>query len=137
MTKTKTTTKKSPKTKRLAPGCSTQALRKSLDAVFRPRGIAVVGVGRQPTQIGHLILNNLIQAQYTGPVYPINPRAEVVRSMHCYPSVKDVPGVVDLAIIVVPAKYVIDAVKDCAAKGVKGLVVITAGFAEIGGEGTA
>jgi len=57
--------------------------------------------------------------------------------MHCYPSVKDVPGVVDLAIIVVPAKYVIDAVKDCAAKGVKGLVVITAGFAEIGGEGTA
>ncbi|MBT7012333.1 MAG: hypothetical protein HN961_05400, partial [Planctomycetes bacterium] len=67
MTTTKTTTTST---------CSTQALRKSLDFVFRPRGIAVIGVGRQPTQIGHLILNNLIKAQYTGPVYPINPRAE-------------------------------------------------------------
>ena len=128
MTTTKTTTTST---------CSTQALRKSLDFVFRPRGIAVIGVGRQPTQIGHLILNNLIKAQYTGPVYPINPHAEVVRSMHCYKSVKDVPGIVDLAVIVVPAKYVIDSVKECAAKGVKGLVIITAGFAEIGGAGTA
>ncbi len=107
----------------------------ALDAIFRPSSVAVIGASRRRFQIGHEIVRNLVEGGFTGPVYPVNPTAKVVHSMHCYAKVSDIPGPVDLAIIVVPAKLVLDAVKDCGIKGVKGLVVITAGFAEIGGDG--
>ncbi len=106
-----------------------------LDAIFRPSSVAVIGASRRRYQIGHEIVRNLVQGGFTGPVYPVNPTASVVHSMHCYAKVSEVPGPVDLAIIVVPAKFVLEAVKDCGIKGVKGLVVITAGFAEVGGDG--
>ncbi len=109
----------------------------SLDALFRPRSVAVIGASRRPHQIGHEVVRNLVGAGFTGPVYPVNPSADVVRSMHCYPRVLDVPGPVDLAVITVPAPLVLEAARECAAKGVRGLVVITAGFAEIGGDGPA
>jgi len=109
----------------------------ALDAVFRPRSIAVIGAGRDRHQIGHEIVHHLVDGGFTGPVYPVNPRAEVVHSMHCYPSVMDAPGPVDLAIIVVPARLVLAVARDCARKGVGGMVVISAGFAEVGGEGAA
>ncbi|MAW61386.1 MAG: acyl-CoA synthetase [Planctomycetes bacterium] len=107
-----------------------------LDAIFRPRSIAVVGASRRRFQIGHEIVRNLVEGGFTGPVYPVNPSAPVVHSMHCFKRVQDIPGPVDLAVIVVPAPLVLAAARDCARKGVKGLVVITAGFAEVGGEGT-
>jgi acetate---CoA ligase (ADP-forming) len=107
----------------------------NLDAIFRPSSVAVIGASRRRFQIGHEIVRNLVEGGFTGPVYPVNPTAAVVHSMHCYAKVSDIPGPVDLAIIVVPAKLVLGAVKDCGIKGVKGLVVITAGFAEIGGDG--
>lgn len=107
----------------------------SLDAIFRPRSVAVVGAGRRRKQIGHEVVRALVEGGFTGPVYPVNPSATVVHSMHCYPRVTAIPGEVDLAIIVVPAPYVIDAVRDCGEKGVGGVVCITAGFSEIGGEG--
>ncbi len=107
----------------------------SLDALFRPRSVAVVGASRRPHQIGHEVIRNLVAAEFTGPVYPVNPSAEVVRSMHCYPSILDIPGPVDLAVVTVPARHVLQAARECAAKGVRGLVVFTAGFSEIGGEG--
>jgi acetyltransferase len=109
---------------------------RSLDALFRPRSVAVIGAGRKRFQIGHEIVRNLVLGGFTGQVYPVNPRAKVVHSMQCFPKVSAVPGPVDLAVITVPAPLVIAAAKDCARKGVKGLVVITAGFGEIGGDGT-
>jgi acetate---CoA ligase (ADP-forming) len=108
---------------------------KSLDALFRPRSIAVIGAGRTPNTIGHEIVRNLVTAGFTGPVYPVNPNAGVVRSMHCYSDVASIPGDVDLAILVVPAKFVASAARDCGKNGVRGLVCITAGFAEVGDEG--
>ncbi len=107
----------------------------SLDAIFRPRAVAVIGASKRKLQIGHQIVRNLVEGGFTGPVYPVNPRATVVHSMHCYPKVCAIPGEVDLALIVVPAALVLDAARDCGEKGVKGLVCITAGFSEIGGEG--
>ncbi len=107
----------------------------SLLPVFYPNAVAVIGASRNPTSIGGRLFRNLLQGDFSGPVFPVNPNAEVVRSVKAYPSILEVPGRVDLAFIVVPAPHVMDAVDQCAAKGVKGLVVISAGFSEVGGEG--
>ncbi len=110
---------------------------RSLDAVFRPRSVAVIGASRRPQSIGHEILRNLVDFEFTGAVYPVNPAAEVVRSMRCYRSIEEVPGPVDLAIVTVPRERVLGVVEACGRKGVRGLVVITAGFKEVGPEGAA
>jgi acetate---CoA ligase (ADP-forming) len=108
---------------------------RGLDAIFRPRSIAVVGASRRRFQIGHEIVRNLVEGGFCGPVYPVNPSAAVVYSMHCFGRVTEIPGPVDLVVLVVPAPLVLAAARDCVRKGVRGLVVITAGFAEVGGEG--
>ena len=85
-----------------------------LDAIFQPRSIAVVGASRRRFQIGHEIVRNLVEGGFTGPVYPVNPSAPVVHSMHCFKRVRDIPGRVDLAVLVVPAVHVLAAARDCA-----------------------
>jgi acetyl coenzyme A synthetase (ADP forming)-like protein len=107
----------------------------ALDGLFRPRSIAIIGASRRPGSIGHEIVAKLVEGGFTGPVYPINPKAESVLSIRCYKSLGEVPGEVDLAVLVVPAPFVNAAAEECGKKGVRGLVVITAGFREIGGEG--
>ncbi|MGH2698085.1 MAG: GNAT family N-acetyltransferase [Actinomycetota bacterium] len=102
---------------------------------FNPRSVAVIGASRTPDSIGSAVLHNLIVEGFKGPVYPVNPKADVVHSVAAYPNVLDVPGPVDLAIIVVPAALVIDVARDCGEKGVKALVIISAGFSETGEEG--
>jgi acetate---CoA ligase (ADP-forming) len=111
------------------------AARAGLDAIFRPRTIAVVGASRDRTAIGHEILHNLIEYGFTGSIFPVNPRASTVHSLKCYPDPGSVPDPVDLAVIVVPRDVVPGAVDACGRAGVKGVVVITAGFKEVGGEG--
>ena len=106
-----------------------------LDAIFRPRSIAVVGASRRPNTIGWQILDNLLRHGFAGAAYPVNPTADAVHSMRAYPSVEAIPDEVDLAVIVVPKQHVCEAAEACGRKGVKGLVVISAGFAEIGGSG--
>ena len=106
-----------------------------LDSILRPRSIAVVGASRHPNTIGYQILDNLIRYGFHGPLYPVNPKAPVVHSIRAYPSVSAIPDPVDLAVIVVPKDLVLASAEECGRKGVKGLVVITAGFAEVGGEG--
>ena len=106
--------------------------RDTLKPLFEPRSIAVVGASRRPGTIGHEIVRNLVNGGFTGPVYPVNPSARVVHSMHCHARVSEIPEPVDLAVIVVPAARVLAAARDCARKGVRGLVVISAGFAETG-----
>jgi len=106
-----------------------------LDAILRPRSVAVIGASRRPDSIGAAIFRNLLAHGFEGPVYPVNPAAKVVQSVLAWPSITAIPGDVDLAVIAVPAKQVLAAIEECGAKGVKGVVVITAGFKETGGEG--
>lgn len=106
-----------------------------LDAVLRPRSIAVIGASRKPNTIGYQILENLVRHGFAGPVYPVNPTADAVHSIRAYPSVEAIADEIDLAIIVVPKQHVCGAAEACGRKGVKGLVVISAGFAEVGGSG--
>jgi acetyltransferase len=106
-----------------------------LDPLLKPRSIAVVGASRRLGSIGREILHQLIEFEYRGMLFPVNPHADFVHSMKAYPSVSSIPDQVDLAIIVVPREAVPAVVEDCGKKGVKGLVVITAGFSETGEEG--
>jgi acetyl coenzyme A synthetase (ADP forming)-like protein len=107
----------------------------SLNALLSPRSVAVIGASRRRDSIGGAILHNLLNQPFQGPVYPVNPNATHVQSVPAYPSVEAIPGEVDLAVIVVPAAHVLEAAEACGRKGVKALVVISAGFKEIGGEG--
>jgi acetyl coenzyme A synthetase (ADP forming)-like protein len=106
-----------------------------LDALLRPRSIAVIGASRKPNTIGYQILENLVRHGFAGAVYPVNPTADAVHSIRAYPSVAAIADEVDLAVIVVPKQHVCGAAEACGRKGVKGLVVISAGFAEVGGSG--
>lgn len=105
-----------------------------IDAIFNPSSIAVVGASSEEKKVGYSILKNLIDG-YNGKIFPVNPGRQEILSLTCYPSVSSIPDKVDLAVIVIPAKIVSEALRDCAKAGVKGVVVITAGFKEVGGEG--
>jgi acetyl coenzyme A synthetase (ADP forming)-like protein len=109
----------------------------SLRPFFRPRSVAVVGASRDPSSIGGRLLNALIANRFQGPVYPVNPKATEVGGLRAYPSVRNLPEPVDLAVIAVPREAVPAAVDDCAARGIRAIIVITAGFAEVGDEGRA
>jgi acetyl coenzyme A synthetase (ADP forming)-like protein len=113
------------------------AVAESMLPILRPRSVAVIGASRNPEAIGHRLLTNLMNAGFNGPVYPINPVADVVRSMKAYPSIGDVPGDVDLAFVVVPGEAVLSVVDEAIEKGVQGLVVLSAGFSETDAAGTA
>ena len=108
---------------------------KSLDAIFRPQSIAVIGASRERGGVGREILGNLVQYEFKGAVYPVNPRANTVMSMKCYPSLSSIPDPVDLAIVVVPARIVPQIMEECGKKGVRGVVIISAGFKEVGEKG--
>jgi acetyl coenzyme A synthetase (ADP forming)-like protein len=103
--------------------------------MLAPRSVAVIGAGRKRRTIGGEVFHNLLDGGFNGPVYPVNPSADVVQSVSAYKSILDIPGPVDLAVIVVPAKLTMQAARECAQKGVRGMVVITAGFGETGPAG--
>jgi acetyl coenzyme A synthetase (ADP forming)-like protein len=107
----------------------------SLRPFFQPRSVAVVGASRTPTAIGGRILNALTTGGFQGPVYPVNPNASSILSRTVYASVRALPEVPDLAVIAVPRDSVFEVIDDCAARGVRAIVVISAGFSEIGTEG--
>jgi acetyl coenzyme A synthetase (ADP forming)-like protein len=109
----------------------------SMKVFFEPRAVAVIGAGRERGGIGAEIFHNLLASGFQGVVYPVNKQAEVVGSVRAYPTIADIPDHIDLAIIVVPASQVEAVVDDCIAKGVRGIVIISAGFAETGAEGRA
>lgn len=109
----------------------------NLDAIFRPKSVAVIGASRERNTIGWDILHNLLEFEFQGEVFPVNPKAAVVHSVKCYARVEEIPDPVDLAIIVVPKQFVLQVAEECGRKGVRGLVVITAGFKEVGESGLA
>lgn len=108
---------------------------RSLDPVFSPRSIAVVGASRNRGSIGFSLVHNLVLQQFDGAIFPVNPQATSIHSLKAYPTLSAIPDPVDLAVIAVPRRAVEAVVEECIAKGVRGLVVITAGFSETGEEG--
>ncbi len=106
-----------------------------LDSIFRPKSVAVVGASTRKGSIGREMVHNLISSDFHGKLFPVNPKADYINSIKAYPSILDIPDPVDLAIIAVPAAYTEQVVEECGKKGVKGLVIITAGFKEVGPEG--
>jgi predicted CoA-binding protein/ribosomal protein S18 acetylase RimI-like enzyme len=112
-----------------------QAAAAALRKVLAPRSAAVVGASRRRGTVGGELFHNLLAAGFTGPVYPVNPKAAAVQSVAAYPSVDDLPSPVDLAVLAVPVMQVVPVARACGARGVGALVVLSAGFAESGPEG--
>jgi len=108
-----------------------------LDALFKPRGVAVIGASSKELHIGNRVIKNLIDFGYQGDIYPINPKADEIRGVKAYKSILDVEGPVDVAHMVIPAKFVPMAFEDCGKKGVKHIIINSGGFSEIGPEGSA
>ncbi|MEH0021297.1 MAG: acetate--CoA ligase family protein [Desulfobacter sp.] len=106
-----------------------------LDAIFSPETIAVVGASTQKGKVGHDIFANILSGGYTGTLYPVNPKAKSVLSVKCYTSISNIPDPIDLAMIILPPKAALGSVRECIEKGVKGIVIVSAGFKEVGGEG--
>ena len=104
----------------------------NLNGLFRPKSVAVVGASSQAGKIGHTVVENLIKSKYEGKIYPINPKADEILGLKVYASVKDVPGPIDAAVITVPASLVKATAHECGQKGVKGLIIISSGFSEVG-----
>jgi acetate---CoA ligase (ADP-forming) len=102
---------------------------------LEPKSIAVVGASRRRGTVGAEVLRNLLSSEFEGVVYAVNPQADVVQSLPAYTSVSDIPAHVEMAVVVVPAEHVVTVARDCAAAGVRALLVISAGFAEAGDEG--
>ncbi|HMD90607.1 MAG TPA: acetate--CoA ligase family protein [Anaerolineaceae bacterium] len=104
----------------------------ALNGLFRPKSIAIVGASTKPGKIGYIVVNSLIESKYGGKIYPINPQADEILGLKCYPSVTDVPGNIDAAVLTIPANLCAEVTEECGKKGVKGLIIITSGFSEVG-----
>ncbi|HEX6418369.1 MAG TPA: GNAT family N-acetyltransferase [Acidimicrobiales bacterium] len=114
-----------------------RAAAEAVRLLLEPRSVAVVGAGRKRHGVGHAVLRNLLAHDFNGPVVPVNPHAEHVGGVRAVAAVGDIDGPVDLAVVVVPAAQVPEVIEDCGRKGVKAVIVISAGFAESGSEGAA
>jgi acetate---CoA ligase (ADP-forming) len=106
-----------------------------LDAIFKPRSVALIGASAKPGKLGYDILYNLIHAGFSGPIYPVNPKADQLLGLDVYKSIGDIPQPPDLAVVIVPAKAVPDTLAQCGEAGIKAAIVVTGGFAEAGAEG--
>ncbi len=107
----------------------------TLEGFFNPKSIAVVGASRTEGKVGHEILENIKKDGFTGGIYPINPSADEVEGLKCYPDLHSLPEVPELVVVVVPAKFTPGVMEDCAKLGVKSVIIISAGYREIGEEG--
>lgn len=108
---------------------------KKLDKIFRPKRIALIGVSNEPNSVGAITLKNLISGGYNGVVYPINPKREAVLGIPCFPDVKSLPKTPDLAVIMTAASFVPQIIHECGEAGIHGIIIMSAGFKEIGIEG--
>lgn len=110
-------------------------LKEQLDKIMKPKSIAVIGASTKQATIGSEIMKRLRDYKFTGDIYPINPKADNIEGFKVYPTVLDIPGNVDLAVIIIPQKFVLDVLAQCNEKGIKGICIISAGFKESGPEG--
>lgn len=107
----------------------------SFEKLLRPKSVAVIGASADKTKVGNNVLDNIINGGFSGDIYPVNLKADEILGKKCFKSLNDVPGEIDLAVIVIKRDMVIPSIKDCIAKGIKAIVTITAGFGETGEEG--
>ncbi len=110
-------------------------LKEQLDKIMRPKAIAVIGASTKDHTIGSDIMKRLKEYNFTGQIYPVNPKGGEIQGFKAYTNVKEIPGEVDLAIIVIAQKFVLNAIDECHEKGIKGICIISAGFKEAGAEG--
>ena len=110
-------------------------VKSDLSFLFNPKSIAIIGASSKDGKVGNAVIKNIINSQYSGDIYPINPRDDEILGIKAYKNVLDVPNEIDVAIFVIPSKFVVPVVEECGKKGIKGLIIITAGFKEIGGKG--
>ena len=107
----------------------------SFESFFSPKSVAIVGASRQKSKVGYGVLANMIEAGYKGKIYPVNPQADTIEGLKCYPDLESVKQVPELVIIIVPAKIVPAVMQQCAKIGTRAVIIITAGFKEVGKEG--
>jgi len=108
---------------------------KGLDAIFSPEAVAIIGASNNPGKVGHDIFANILQGGFRGTLYPVNPKAKSILSVKTYPTINAISDNVDLSIIILPPRACLTAVEESIEKGVKGIVIVSAGFREVGGEG--
>jgi acetyltransferase len=107
----------------------------NLEGFFKPKSIAVIGASRKEGSLGWVFFDKLLHFGYTGKIFPVNPQATEINNIPCYPAVEDIPEIPELAVILVKKELAVEAVESCGKKGIKNIIMITAGFREIGGEG--
>ncbi len=107
----------------------------NLDAIFRPRSVAVIGASNTPGKVGYILTRNMIESGYSGTIWPINLRSNLIQGLKAYKTITEIPVDVDLAVIAIPSSLVLQVAEECGEKGVKALIVISAGFKETGHEG--
>jgi acyl-CoA synthetase (NDP forming) len=106
--------------------------RSGIKTLFEPRSFALIGASRDTDKIGYKVLNNIVSGGFKGAIYPVNPQGGELLGRKVYKSVTEIDGDVDVASIVIPAKFVLDSVTECASKGVRFVQIITSGFSETG-----
>jgi len=106
-----------------------------LDAILSPKSVAVIGASTTPGKVGHDIFVNILKGGFTGTLYPVNPSARSISSVRAYASIKEVPDQIDLGIVILPPQPALQSIQDAVARGVKGIVIVSAGFREVGPEG--
>lgn len=104
-------------------------------SIFSPKSIAVIGASRKDGSVGKVVFSNILLGGYTGILYPVNPKADSIMSVKCYPDISSIPGKVDLAVVIVPAEATPLVLEQCGRAGVRGVIIISAGFKEVGGKG--
>ncbi|MCC7554011.1 MAG: acetate--CoA ligase family protein [Methanobacteriaceae archaeon] len=107
----------------------------NLEKMFKPDSVAVIGASNQKGKVGYLVIDNMVSDGYKGTIYPINPKSDEIQGIKAYKSIKDVPEKVDLVVMSIPAAFVNETVKECGESGVENMVIISAGFKEVGGKG--
>lgn len=110
-------------------------MNRSLDAIFSPESVAIIGASNTPGKVGHDIFDNILRGGFKGTLYPVNPKAKSILSVKTFPTINDIADSVDLSIIILPPRPCLEAVQESIRKGVKGIVIVSAGFREVGGEG--
>ncbi|HIH88873.1 TPA: CoA-binding protein, partial [Candidatus Bathyarchaeota archaeon] len=106
-----------------------------MESIFRPSSVAIIGASATPNKVGYILVRNMLKSGYQGKIYPINPQGGQILGLKTYTSVKDILDTVDLAVVAIPAKLIPPVVEECGEKGVKSMIIISAGFKETGKEG--
>ena len=105
--------------------------KQDLHNFFEPKSAAIIGASATPGKLGYIAVNNLLRIGYEGKIYPVNPKGGEILGFKVYKNIKDIPEIVDVALVLIPAAFVIDVMKDLAKKGVKNVVISTGGFSEV------